>query len=171
MTEELDIVDEEDEVIDVRSRKEAHDEGLRHRSVMFFVFDPDGKLLMTQRSEDKRFYPSHWSVVLGGHVTSGLSYDEALEKEMEEEIGLVGDYEKIGYFTKDIKEEKENVRLYRVEAEPDKIELSPLEFERAEFVELNALEAKIEERDMVPETEQVLDLLKGYMDFDRSSKL
>jgi len=159
MSEKLDIVDEDDEVVNVKTRKEAHDKGLRHRSVMFFVFNPDGKLLMTQRSEDKRFYPAHWSVVLGGHVTSGLSYDEALEKEMEEEIGLVGDYEVIGSFTKEIEEEKENVKLYKVKVDPEEIELSPIEFEKARFISPEEVEEELKDKDIVPETEQVLEIL------------
>jgi len=163
MSEKLDIVNEEDEIVDVKTRKEAHNSGLRHRSVMFFVLNNDGKLLMTQRSEDKRFYPGHWSVVLGGHVTSGLSYEEALEKEMEEEIGLVEDYEEIGSFAKDIEEEKENVKLYGVEVDPEDIELSPIEFERARFISLEELEDELKDKDMVPETEQVLKLLKDHM--------
>ncbi len=159
MSEKLDIVNEDDEIVDVKTRKEAHDKGLRHRSVMFFVFNPDGKLLMTQRSDDKRFYPGHWSVVLGGHVTSGLNYDEALEKEMEEEIGLVGDYEEIGSFIKEIEEEKENVKLYKVEVDPEKIELSPIEFERARFISQEEVEEELKDKDIVPETEQVLEIL------------
>ncbi|MBS3782065.1 MAG: NUDIX domain-containing protein [Candidatus Thermoplasmatota archaeon] len=164
MSEKLDIVNEEDEIIDVKTRKEAHDKGLRHRSVMFFVFNHSGKLLMTQRSENKRFYPAHWSVVLGGHVTSGLSYDDALEKEMEEEIGFVGAYEKIGSFTKEIKEEKENVRLYKVEVDPEKIELSPVEFKRARFIDLDRLEEELDSKDLVPETKQVLEILDDHKD-------
>lgn len=159
MEEKLDIVDEDDEVVDIASRNEAHTKGLRHRSVMFFVFNPEGKLLMTQRSEDKRFFPSHWSFVLGGHVTSGLSYEEALEKEMQEEIGLVGDYEEIGSFAKDIEEEKENVRLYRVEVDPEEIELSPVEFERARFIKPEEIEDELKDKDTVPETDQVLGFL------------
>ncbi len=164
MSEKLDIVNEEDEIIDVKTRKEAHDKGLRHRSVMFFVFNPDGKILMTQRSEDKRFYPGHWSVVLGGHVTAGLSYLEALEKEMEEEIGIVGDHEEIGSFTKEIEEEKENVRLYKVEVDPEEIELSPIEFKRARFISPEEVEEELKDKDIVPETEQVLELLKNHME-------
>ncbi len=163
MSEKLDIVNEKDEVVDVKTRKEAHDRGLRHRSVMFFVFNRDRKLLMTQRSEDKRFYPGHWSVVLGGHVTSGLSYQEALEKEMKEEIGVVEDHEEIGSFTKDIEEEKENVKLYGVEVTPEEIELSPIEFERARFISPEEVKNEIKEKDMVPETEQVLKLLEDHM--------
>ncbi len=159
MTEELDIVNEEDEVIDVKRRKKAHDEGLRHRSVMFFVFNREGKLLMTRRSENKRFYPGRWSIVLGGHVTSGLSYEEALEKEMGEEIGIVPEYEEVGSFSKDIEEEKENVRLFKAEVDPEKVKLSTKEFERARYIESSNIEKELEEKEFVPETEDVLRFL------------
>jgi len=160
MVEKLDIVNEEDEVIGVRPREEVHDEDLRHRSVMFFVFNFEGKVLMTQRSEDKRFYPGYWSIVLGGHVTSGLSYEEALEKEIKEELGVRGDYEKIGEFKKDIKEEKENVKLYKTEVDPHQVELSPEEFKRGKFIPIDKIEEERKKKDFVPETEEVLDLLK-----------
>ncbi|MFP4001891.1 MAG: NUDIX hydrolase [Thermoplasmata archaeon] len=163
MTEKLDIVNEDDEVIDVKSRKEAHDKGLRHRSVMFFVFNREGKLLMTRRSEDKRFFPGHWSIVLGGHVLSDLTYDEALEKEMKEEIGVLSRYEKMGSFTKELEEEKENVRLYEVEVDPKKIELSTQEFESAKFIDLDEIEREVENKEMLPETDQVLDILNEKM--------
>ncbi len=164
MDEKLDIVDEDDEVIDVKTRKEAHDKGLRHRSVMFFVFTPEGKLLMTRRSEDKRFFSGYWSIVLGGHVKSGLSYDEALKKEMEEEIGLVGDYELLGSFSKELEEEKENVKLYKIVVDPGKIELSPIEFESAHLIETKDIEKELEDKKLLPETEIVLDFLKKEID-------
>lgn len=157
----MDVVNEEDEVIGVKTRKEVHDEKLRHRSVMFFIFNFRGKVLMTQRSKDKRFYPGHWSIVLGGHVTSGLSYKEALRKEMKEEIGIIGEYEEMGRFKKDIEEEKENVKLYRTEVDPHQIELSPEEFERGKFILTSEIEEEMEKKDFVPETNQVLRFLKG----------
>lgn len=160
MAEKLDIVNEEDEVVGVKTRKEAHDEGLRHRSVMFFVFNHDENLLMTQRSEDKRFYPGYWSIVLGGHVTSGLSYEEALKKEMEEEIGVRGKYKEMGGFKKDIEEEKENVKLFKTEVDPEKIELSTEEFKMARFISPDEIEDIIKEKDFVPETKEVLTVLK-----------
>ncbi len=163
MKEKLDIVDEDDEVIGVKSREKAHTEGSRHRSVMFFVFNPEGKILMTKRSKDKRFYPGRWSIVLGGHVTSGFSYEEALEKEMKEEIGIVPDYEMLGSFQKDLKEEKENVKLFRTEVEPEKVELSTKEFEKAQYMDPSDLEKELESKKFVPETEDVLKFLGEYL--------
>lgn len=161
MVEKLDIVNENDEVIDVETREKAHDKGLRHRSVMFFVFSLEGKLLMTKRSEDKRFYPGYWSIVLGGHVTSGLTYEEALEKEMEEEIGVKGEYKEVGEFKKEIKEEKENVRLYKTTVSAEDIELSSKEFETSKFIDLNKVEKILGKKDFVPETEKVLQFLNS----------
>lgn len=160
MTEELDIVNEDDQVVRKCTRKEAHDEKLRHRSVMFFVFNRDGELLMTKRSADKRFFPSYWSIVLGGHVPSGYDYEEALEKEMEEELGVLGDYEEVGSFKKDIEEEKENVKLYRAFVDPKDIELSPEEFEEGRFIDPDELRSKMDQKDFLPETEIVLRFLE-----------
>lgn len=159
MAEKLDIVNEKDEVVGVKTRKEVHDEVLRHRSVMFFVFNSEGKVLMTQRNEDKRFYPSYWSIVLGGHVTSGSSYEETLKKEMKEELGVIGDYEEIGRFKKDIEEEKENVKLYRTEVDSQSIKLSPDEFQRGKFIPLDKIEEEIKKKNFIPETNQVLSFL------------
>lgn len=159
MAEKLDIVNEEDEVIGVKTRKEVHDEKLRHRSVMFFVFSEDGKLLLTKRSADKRFYPNYWSIVIGGHVPSEHSYEEALEKEMEEELGVLADHEELGFFKKDIDEEKENVKLFKIFVKAEKIELSSEEFDIGRFVKLEDLKSEIEEKPFLPETKIVLDFL------------
>jgi len=159
MTEELDIVNKDDQIIGKSTRKDAHDKKLRHRSVMFFVFDQNGKLLMTKRSEDKRFYPGYWSIVLGGHVPAGFSYEEALEKEMEEEIGTTAPCENLGSFKKEIEEENENVRLYKAVVDPKKIELSPKEFEKGLFVTFEELESEKKKKNFLPETKMVLEFL------------
>ncbi len=163
MTEKVDIVNENDEVIGKTTRKKAHGDGLRHRSVMFFVFDPEGNLLVTKRSDQKRFFPGYWSVVLGGHVPAGFSYEEALVKEVEEEIGVPADeYERMATFKKEIEEEKENVKLFKVKVDPDKVELSSKEFEKGRFVRPRKLKAELENKDFLPETEMVLEHLELY---------
>ncbi len=161
MKEKLDVVNEDDKVIDVKTRKEVHDKKLRHRSVMFFVFREDGKLLMTKRSADKRFFPGYWSIVLGGHVPSGYDYEEALEKEMEEELGVSAEYEELGSFTKEIKEEKENVKLFRTVVRPEEIELSAEEFEEGLFISIERLNSEMEEKPFLPETKMVLEYLEN----------
>ena len=155
----LDVIDEDNQVIDKKPRKLVHDKRLRHRTVMFFVFSPDDKILVTKRSDDKVFFPGYWSIVLGGHVKSGETYDEALISEMKEEINTVGEYEKLGDFIKDIEEEIEHVYLYKVKVEPDKIDLLDKEFQRGEFWNIEKIKRKVKELDFLPETEVVIDYL------------
>ncbi len=150
------MVDEDNQVVDKRPRDEVHQEELPHRSVMFFVRAPNGKILVTKRSEDKEFFPGHWSIVLGGHVEAGDSYEQSLRKEMREEIGMVGEYEKVGSFVKDIAEEKEYVQLYETVVDPREIELLPDEFEEGKFWTLEKIRKELSERDFLPETEDAL---------------
>ena len=103
----FDIVDENDNVIDKASREECHEKSLIHRSVMFFVFNEKGKVLVTKRTKNKDFFPGFWSIVMGGHVGSGESYEEAVAREVEEEVGLKAVPFFIHYFKKRIREEKE----------------------------------------------------------------
>jgi len=118
-----------------------------------------GKILVTKRSDNKDFFPGYWSIVLGGHVKSGETYEEALITEMNEEINTVGGYEKLGEFVKDIKEELEHVNLYKVKVEPDEIDLLDKEFQKGEFWTEEKIKSKINELDFLPETEGVIKYL------------
>ncbi|MFO7991576.1 MAG: NUDIX domain-containing protein, partial [Thermoplasmata archaeon] len=101
-------------------------------------------------------FPGYWSVVMGGHVTSGDSYDETLKKEMEEEIGTLGEYTELGEFIKDIPEEVEYVKLYKVTVSPDDIELLEEEFQRGEYWTLDKIKKEKGKRKFLPETDIVL---------------
>lgn len=160
--EKLDVVDEEDRIIDSVDRKKAHEKGLRHSSVMFFVKSHKGNFLVTRRSEDKEIYPGYWSIVLGGHVRSGMSYDETLEKESMEEIGKRGEYHLINTFVKDIPEEKENVSLYLVKIIDEDVELLEEEFEEGYFWSMQKIEEELEDKEFLPETTTVLKEYKRW---------
>ncbi len=159
MVEYLDIVDENDKVVGRCTREEAHSKGKRHRTVMFFVLSPDGKIMVTKRTDNKDFFPGYRSVVMGGHVSSGDTYEEALKREAREEIGTFGDYKEIGRFTKDIPEETENVKLYTIEVDPEDVRLSKDEFVEGRFIPLNDILKDVEKSDdFLPETKQVLEM-------------
>lgn len=164
MKEYLDVVDEEDRIIGRCSRDKAHSEGLRHRTVMFFLMDTEGRIMVTKRSEKKDFFPGYKSVVMGGHVGAGSTYGDALEKEVKEEAGTMGEYVKIGEFFKDIPEEKENVMLFTVYVKPQEVEICRDEFESGEFLELEEVYKLVRDSDdFLPETDIVLKLLEDFL--------
>ena len=86
----VDIVDENDVVVDTVTRREMRAKRLRHRAVFIAVQHSDGRLLVHQRSFDKDVRPGAWDIAFGGVVDAGEAYDEAAERELAEEIGIVG---------------------------------------------------------------------------------
>jgi isopentenyl-diphosphate delta-isomerase type 1 len=158
----FDVVDDNDKVIGQASREKCHENGLIHRSVMFFVFDSENRVLVTKRTQNKDFFPGYFSIALGGHVHSGESYEEAAVREIEEEIGISAEPYLISEFKKRIPEERENVRVYGV-TEKDNINLNKDEIEMGEFMEFNDLEDIIKNETFLPETEILYSILFSHL--------
>lgn len=84
----FDVVNERDEVIDRRTRREVHATGLWHRAVHVLVFDAAGRVFLQKRSMLKDLCPGLWDSSCSGHLDSGEEYDAAAVRELAEEIGV-----------------------------------------------------------------------------------
>ena len=88
MTEEIfDVVNERDEVIERRPRREVHARGLLHRSVHVLVFNARGDLYLQKRSMTKDCFPGTWDSSASGHLDQGEEYDACAVREVREELG------------------------------------------------------------------------------------
>ena len=59
-----------------------------HRLVVHVcLFDRSGRLLIQQRSREKRQWPERWDVSVGGGVAAGETSRRAAEREVLEELG------------------------------------------------------------------------------------
>jgi isopentenyldiphosphate isomerase len=162
MEELFDVVNEENEVIGSALRKEVHSKGHIHRSVLFFIFDNDGRVFVNQRTENKEFYPGYWSIVFGGHVHSGESYEEAVVRELKEEAGIEEKPELMASFKKRFDElDKENVRVYAI-VTGKRLEIDPEEIKQGEFVTMGELEKKLKKEKFLPETQMLVGILGSY---------
>jgi isopentenyl-diphosphate delta-isomerase type 1 len=85
----LEVVDEGNQVIEIASRHEIHEKGLRHRSVHIFIFNTQGELYLQKRSPSKDQYPEHWDTSAAGHTGPGESPLEAAQRELMEELGII----------------------------------------------------------------------------------
>ncbi len=93
----VDIVDEKGNFIEIVSKKEAHEKGLLHKTVISQIIDSKGRWLLVKQSKDKQD-AGQYVQPIGGHVTAGETEVDALKREAEEEVGLTGNfkYEFIG---------------------------------------------------------------------------
>jgi len=85
----LDVVDENDNVIAVKTRGEIHARGLMHRAVHILLFNSNGELFLQKRSLTKDEQPGMWDSSAAGHVDSGEGYLDCACRELGEELGIV----------------------------------------------------------------------------------
>ncbi|MBI5196514.1 MAG: NUDIX domain-containing protein [Nitrospirae bacterium] len=89
MEELLEVVNEKGEVLKTLPRSEIHgNPSLMHRVVHVLVFNGKGGLILQKRSMNKDVASGKWDTSVGGHVNQGESIEEALNREMEEELGI-----------------------------------------------------------------------------------
>jgi isopentenyl-diphosphate delta-isomerase len=85
----LDLVNEGDEVIGRMLRSEVYARGLSNfRVVNAFVLNDAGELWIPRRGPTKRIFPLALDMSMGGHVSSGETYDEAFARETAEELNI-----------------------------------------------------------------------------------
>lgn len=83
----VDIVDENDQVLSQTTKADAHAKGLLHRCVIAEVIDSSGRWMMVRHSphkQDKNQFVSP----MGGHIRAGENVEEALKREVLEELGI-----------------------------------------------------------------------------------
>jgi len=85
------VVDEHDNFIENRPRKEVHKLGLRHRAVHILVFNDANQIFLQKRSLTKDINAGLWDTSAAGHVDAGENYDVCEHRETIEELGVCVD--------------------------------------------------------------------------------
>jgi isopentenyldiphosphate isomerase len=92
----LDLVDLNDRVIGQKKRSEVHAENLtNYRLAECVIVNSKGQLWIPRRALHKGYLPGYFDTSAGGHVVSGESYEQALRRELKEELFL--DLDVLGY--------------------------------------------------------------------------
>ena len=83
------LVDEEGRVIGQAPRPLVHNGShWLHPVVHLHVFNAKGELLLQLRPSTKKIQPNKWDTAVGGHIAVNEKVEEALRREVYEEIGL-----------------------------------------------------------------------------------
>jgi len=105
------LVDEEGRVIGKATRGECHNGSrLLHAVVHLHVFNSRGEVYLQKRPEWKDIQPGKWDTAVGGHIDYGETPEEALRREVREELGITGFVpERMGQYVFDSRRERELV--------------------------------------------------------------
>ena len=109
------IVDEDGRVTGSATRQKCHDGSkLLHPVVHLHVFNSKGELYLQKRPEWKDIQPGKWDTAVGGHIDYGETPDEALCREVREELGIT-DFqpERMGMYVFESQRERELVYVHR----------------------------------------------------------
>lgn len=88
MEEQVVLVDEQDAILGLLGKREAHEKGLLHRAISIIVFNSKGEMLIQQRADNKYHWAGIWSNTVCTHPRKGESYLEAAQRRLLEELGF-----------------------------------------------------------------------------------
>ena len=98
-SEELILVDRDDNEIGFISKADAHDgAGVLHRAFSVFLFNAKGELLLQQRAHAKRLWGGYWSNTCCSHPRRGESLDVATSRRLLDELNLEAELEHVYWF-------------------------------------------------------------------------
>jgi isopentenyl-diphosphate delta-isomerase len=90
MEEYVILVDENDNPIGKEEKVKCHlPNGKLHRAFTALIFNNEGKLLLTKRSEGKMLWPNDWDGTVASHPRESETYASSAERRMPEEIGIM----------------------------------------------------------------------------------
>ena len=113
--EKFPIVDEEGHVIGSATRGECHSGSkLLHPVVHLHVFNSKGEVYLQRRPDWKDIQPGKWDTSVGGHIDYGEEPEQALVREVREELGITEFTPvRVGKYVFESKREKELVYVHR----------------------------------------------------------
>ena len=89
MEEYVILVDQNDNPIGKEEKVKCHlPNGKLHRAFSALIFNDEGKLLLTKRSESKMLWPNDWDGTVASHPREYETYVSSAERRMPEEIGI-----------------------------------------------------------------------------------
>ena len=143
----LDILDENgNKTGEKDTRENIHKLGLLHSEVVAFIYTDTGKVILQKRKSNKATYAGVWSIT-GGHVLAGENNEEAIIREIKEELNLNIEKENVIYITtyksKKIKGDVINnnfISIYNVKISENQFETIEIQKEELEDIKLCSIE-------------------------------
>lgn len=123
------VVDKDGNILSAITRSEAHGGSMAlHPVVHLHLFNSAGQLFLQKRPDWKDIQPGKWDTAVGGHVDLGESVDQALAREVREELGMENlEPQRLGHYVFESRRERELVFVHKAVSDdtpwPDDSEL------------------------------------------------
>ena len=89
MEEYVILVDENDNPVGKEEKVKCHlPNGKLHRAFTAIIYNKEGKLLLTRRSDSKMLWPGYWDGTVASHPRESETYESSAERRIPEEIGI-----------------------------------------------------------------------------------
>ncbi len=82
------LVNENDKAWGKLEKNLVHEKGLLHRAFSVFIFNSKGEMLLQQRANNKYHSAGLWTNACCSHPRFGEELNDAVERRLEEEMGL-----------------------------------------------------------------------------------
>lgn len=93
MSEKVVLISNNDEVLGLMDKQQAHINGLLHRAFSVFLFNRKGEMLLQRRAASKYHSPNQWTNTCCSHPRENESYYEGAIRRLKEELGISADIE------------------------------------------------------------------------------
>ena len=88
MEEQVVLISENDEVLGLMEKMQAHENGILHRAFSVFLFNDKGELLLQKRAAEKYHSPNQWTNAVCSHPRIDETYLEGAKRRLKEELGI-----------------------------------------------------------------------------------
>jgi isopentenyl-diphosphate delta-isomerase len=97
-TDEVILVNEQDEVLGSMEKIAAHRQALLHRAFSVFIFNKKGEMLLQKRASGKYHSPDLWTNACCSHPMPGETTEAAAHRRLQEELGFDTPLEHLFHF-------------------------------------------------------------------------
>lgn len=165
MTEYLDVLDDEGNVIGQTAYQEVYEKKHNHRIVHVLVTNPKQReVYLQQRAETKSFLPGYYCTSASGHVHAGETYEQAAQRELYEEIGLSTLVREVHRFVFESDGHKRFITLF-VTAATEGFDFKDREVSAGKFYTINEASALVEKGEKIhPQLDPCLRWLHEHQD-------
>jgi dipeptidase E len=155
----VDVIDEEGRTIGVVTRQEMRQRRLLHRCSYVLLFNQAGELFVHLRTATKDVYPSHWDLAIGGVVSAGETFEQGVQRELLEEVGVHAEVTQLFPFHYSDENSSLQAIVYRA-VHDGPFTLQAEEIVRGEFMPVSTIKERASREPFCPDSLAVLGKLQ-----------